>query len=102
MLFRFLLLTVLTAVTLPAQPRVDPRNTYERLLCVAPMVGAGTAADPRRPAFAPLPGQASASREGILAFTYQVSDMTAASPWSSSWRATVPPSRASLKTPAPR
>ena len=59
-----------------SQKRVDTRNTYERLLCVVPMVGAGTYEDPRRPAYAPatpLPDQAP-SREGILAFAYQLSD----------------------------
>ena len=35
-----------------SQKRVDTRNTYERLLCVVPMVGAGTYEDPRRPATA--------------------------------------------------
>lgn len=34
------------------------------------MVGAGTAGDPRRPLFAPLPGE----RSAISGFTYQISD----------------------------
>lgn len=34
------------------------------------MVGAGTARDPRRPLFAPLPGE----RTAISGFTYQISD----------------------------
>lgn len=59
-----------------AQRRVDPRNRYERLLCVVPMVGAGTMADPRRPQYAPLPPArgAAPSRTGIIAFTFQPSD----------------------------
>ncbi len=58
------------------QPRVSPRNLHERVLCVVPMVGAGTPEDPRRPMFAPLPPQPGElpSRAGILAFTYQESD----------------------------
>lgn len=54
------------------QQRVNPRNTYERLLCVVPMVGSGTPEDPRRPKFAPNPGPGERpSRDGILAFTYE-------------------------------
>ncbi len=34
------------------------------------MVGAGTASDPKRPLFAPLPWE----RSGISGFTYQISD----------------------------
>jgi hypothetical protein len=59
-----------------AQLRVDPRNLYERLLCVVHMVGSGTADDPRRPAYAPLPPTPGAqlSRDGIIAYTFQLSD----------------------------
>jgi hypothetical protein len=55
---------------------VDPRNTYERLIMVVPMVGAGTYADPRRPLYAPLPPArgVAPSRSGIIAFCYQISD----------------------------
>ena len=59
-----------------AQPRVDSRQTYERIVAVVPMTGAGTAADPLRPKYAPLPrlpAQAP-SRAGILAFNYVMSD----------------------------
>ena len=64
-----------SALTLRAQPRVEPRNLYERVLCVVPMVGAGTHADPRRPLHAPLPGdRALASGAGILGFSYILSD----------------------------
>ena len=52
---RLSVLLVLVVSPLFSQPRVSPRNLYERLLCVVPMVGAGTDADPRRPMFAPLP-----------------------------------------------
>lgn len=49
------------------------RNTHERVLAVVPMVGSGTPDDPRRPMYAPVPGGAP-SREGIIAFTSQISD----------------------------
>lgn len=38
-----------------AQGRVAPENLYPRLLCVVPMIGTGTEADPRRPMFVPAP-----------------------------------------------
>jgi hypothetical protein len=56
---------------------VDPRNSYQRLLCVVPIVGSGTMQDPRRPEFAPAPVAsiaAQSSRAGILAFTWVASD----------------------------
>lgn len=58
------------------QQRVAPSNLYERVLCVVPMVGRGTAEDPRRPDHVPWPPdpKAVAAGEGILAFSYQVSD----------------------------
>jgi hypothetical protein len=61
---------------LAAQQRVDPRNMYERALCVVPMVGTGTPDNPRRPQYAPLPPAPGTppSRDGIIAFSYQVSD----------------------------
>jgi hypothetical protein len=59
-----------------SQQRVNLRNTHERLLCVVPMVGSGTADDPRRPMFAPLPPgpYEKRSRDGIIAFTSEESD----------------------------
>jgi hypothetical protein len=62
--------------SLLAQHRVDPRNMYERALCVVPMVGSGTPEDPMRPQYAPLPPPPGMppSRDGIIAFSYQVSD----------------------------
>ncbi|MCI0621047.1 MAG: hypothetical protein L0387_05135 [Acidobacteria bacterium] len=74
------LVVVSFAVNGWAQQRVDSRNTHERLLCVVPMVGAGTSEDPRRPQFvpvAPMPETASeavSSRQGILAYAFQESD----------------------------
>ena len=71
-------LTVLVCLcsSLLAQHRVDPRNMYERVLCVVPFVGAGTTDDPRRPAYAPVtpPPGTLPSRDGIVAFSFQESD----------------------------
>lgn len=54
-----------------AQRKVDPEYRYERLICIVPMVGTGTAEDPRRPQSAPSgPGEASP----ILAYSYIMSD----------------------------
>ena len=55
-----------------AQRRVDPRNTYHRIVCVVPFVGAGTPADPKRPMYSPWP--ATHDPNGIIAFYYQASD----------------------------
>jgi hypothetical protein len=59
-----------------AQQRVDVRKTHERVFCVVPMVGSGTPDDPRRPQYAPLPAASAApqSGDGIIAFTFQLSD----------------------------
>ena len=56
------------------QQKVDPRNTYERLICLVPMVGQGTAKDPKRPQYAPWPPAAAKSPNGIIAYSLQVSD----------------------------
>jgi hypothetical protein len=55
-----------------AQHRVDPQNTYNRVICVVPVVGSGTPADPKRPKYAPWP--ASHDPSGIIGFTFQLSD----------------------------
>jgi len=58
-----------------AQHPVDPRNMYERVLVVVPLVGKGTLADPKRPLYAPMPSAMNpASRTGILGFTHVMSD----------------------------
>src|ERR1700682_2224433 len=57
------------------QRSVDPRNLYERLLCVVPMTGSGSWVDPKRPMYAPSPAQMNpASRTGIIGFTHVLSD----------------------------
>lgn len=72
---RLTLLAVLVFGLVPpvsSQPRVDPKNLYERLICVVPMVGAGTYTDPRRPLFAPT--QADVTGDGIIQFSFEESD----------------------------
>jgi hypothetical protein len=44
--------------TVQAQPPVSPRNSYERILVILPIIGSGTAADPLRPSLIPAPGGA--------------------------------------------
>ena len=56
----------------PCQRHVDARNTYNRVICVVPLVGSGTAADPKRPEYAPWP--ASQDPNGIIAFYFVPSD----------------------------
>jgi hypothetical protein len=58
-----------------AQPRVDPLNRYERVLVIVPIVGQGTAADPRRPKYMPvLSDQAPPQPTGFLGFASMPSD----------------------------
>ena len=46
------------AALVQAQQPVDPRNSYERILVILPIIGSGTAADPQRPMLIPAPGSA--------------------------------------------
>jgi hypothetical protein len=55
-------------------PRVDMARTYERIICVVPMIGKGTPADPRRPMFAPLPSAGRPAPNGIIGFAFQPAD----------------------------
>jgi hypothetical protein len=53
------------------------RNTYHRVIAVVPIVGAGTKADPRRPAYVPMAAAAmgkAPARSGIIGFTFLESD----------------------------
>jgi hypothetical protein len=67
-------IVLLAVLPLLSQQRVDPRNLYERLICVVPMIGVGTPDDPRRPMFVPAQSEAVATGEGIIAFTSVLSD----------------------------
>jgi hypothetical protein len=51
------------------QPRVDPRNSYERILVILPTVGSGTVEDPIRPMFIPSPRSATPNLLSIPAGT---------------------------------
>jgi hypothetical protein len=62
------------AALLAAQHRVDPRNTYSRIIAVVPMVGKGTPDDPRRPQYAPWPPSPNPARTEIVGYSHQVSD----------------------------
>jgi len=54
---------------------VDPRNTYQRIIALVPMVGLGTAADPKRPKYAPAARSSpTAAPSPIIAYSFQVSD----------------------------
>ena len=81
-----LVLALLLPALLPAQHRVDPKNTYHRIICVTPLIGTGTANDPVRPKYAPWPlpaqqiaaprpsSRAAETSGGIIAFSYVPSD----------------------------
>lgn len=81
---RRLLLGLLTLASLVcAQRRVDPRNTYDRVIAVVPFTGKGTTADPKRPEYAPWPlpqapiaavTAASQPPTGIVAFFFEPTD----------------------------
>jgi hypothetical protein len=63
------------AVTTYGQPRVDPRNMYERVMAVVPIIGTGKAGDMRRPMYAPTLGEMHPNLgTGIIGFTYVESD----------------------------
>jgi hypothetical protein len=66
---------VISGTGLVAQRRVDPKYTYNRVICVVPITGAGTAADPKRPQYAPLPRTSpNQPLPGIIAYMQQISD----------------------------
>ena len=56
-----------------AQRRVDPKYTYSRVIAIVPIVGSGTASDPRRPQYAPLPSTGP-NQAGIIGYMQQLSD----------------------------
>jgi hypothetical protein len=74
-----LLVALLCAPTmqLTAQPRVDVRSRYERVMAIVPFIGKGTFDDPKRPMYAPTPSElqvATTTRKGIIAYTHVTSD----------------------------
>jgi hypothetical protein len=69
------MLLLLLASAVYSQRRVDPKNTYVRIICVAPMVGSGTAADPKRPQYAPMPRTGpNQPAPAIIGYMQQASD----------------------------
>jgi hypothetical protein len=56
--------------------KLDLATTYHRLICIVPMVGAGSRTDPWRPAYVPLPDPAGKPwpRTGIIGFAHLPSD----------------------------
>lgn len=69
-----LMLLAILALAQAQQTRVDPGNTYHRIICIVPLVGSGTATDPLRPQYAPWPPSASSAPTAIISFSHQVSD----------------------------
>jgi len=69
-----LILVAVITIPLQAQHRVDPGNLYNRVICVVPVVGKGTPADPRRPQYAPWPPKPNPARTDIISYTQQISD----------------------------
>ena len=67
-----LLVGVLLVFCVYAQRRVDPRNSYNRVIAVVPLTGSGTATDPKRPKYAPWP--ASQDPDGIIGFVFEPTD----------------------------
>jgi hypothetical protein len=70
--FATLLALATVGVAFAQHSPVDPRNTYHRVIAVVPMIGTGSAADPKRPLYAPAPG--SAETNGIVGFTQVATD----------------------------
>ena len=65
----------LSVTALSAQQAVDTSHLYHRVLARVPMVGKGTFEDPKRPMFAPAPGDVKpGDRSGIIAYQFQMSD----------------------------
>ena len=73
-MLKLLLLLPFAALLQAQHARVDERNASHRIICVVPMVGTGTPADPKRPQYAPWPPSPTSSRTAIISFSHQVSD----------------------------
>jgi hypothetical protein len=73
---KFGLLLPLLLVSIPAwsQRKVDPANSYHRVICVVPLIGSGTWEDPKRPMFTPTSSQLGRGKSGILAYYHELSD----------------------------
>ena len=67
---------LLVSLCASAQDRKVPtQNQHERVIALVPFVGSGTMDDPKRPMFAPAPGDADAgSQTAIVAFHFVPTD----------------------------
>jgi hypothetical protein len=66
-----------TALTRPKPghiKRVDPTDTYFRIICVVPLVGTGKRLDPVRPDYVPVHQPGNAYHTGIISWTQVPSD----------------------------
>ena len=75
-LFVFVVGFLVCSSALFAQQKVDPRNRYERIVCIVPMIGSGTYEDPRRPAYVPTDSEQAQTPpgQGWLGYSSIVSD----------------------------
>ena len=70
---KVVLLTGIVCCSLMAQhAAVDPRVSYQRILCAVPYTGKGTRSDPKRPMYVPV--ASSNDRSGIIGWTHVPSD----------------------------
>jgi hypothetical protein len=67
---------VCSVIPLFGQNATSPKNLYERVICVVPMVGSGTYEDPRRPMFVPTEADwlRTEGQPQIIAYAYELSD----------------------------
>jgi hypothetical protein len=56
------------------QSQADLSHLYQRVICVVPLTGKGTWADPKRPLLAPLASQEGRGKSGILAYYQEPTD----------------------------
>ena len=78
-MLRAVSLLLLSLSALFAQNRVSPEMMYHRVWAVVPLIGKGTADDPRRPMFAPSPSEIAekmkrGDRSGVISYSMQLSD----------------------------
>ena len=71
---RLVVCLIACASLLPAQRRVDPKNSYSRILAVVPLTGNGTPASPKRPEYAPWPVPTPTAQSSITAFYWVPTD----------------------------
>jgi len=89
---RLLVCSTCLATTLLAQasvaamkpaPKVDARNSYNRVIAVVPIVGKGTVADPKRPKYVPWPPAKGQSPTDIIGYSHGTHSCFKPSSWQS-------------------